>query len=71
MQFYKQKTKTSSACLDERGLAGFGLAFLPEDQAEFYILNKQLVRVLSDRGPRSPGVIFTIRIDSNPRQRLK
>jgi DNA-binding transcriptional LysR family regulator len=36
-------------------LAGFGLAYLPEDQVEVYIAEGQLVRVLEDWCPPFPG----------------
>ena len=31
-------------------LAGFGLAYLPEDQVQTYVANGRLIRVLAERG---------------------
>jgi DNA-binding transcriptional LysR family regulator len=36
-------------------LAGFGLAYLPEDDVEGYIADGRLVRVLADWCPPYPG----------------
>jgi DNA-binding transcriptional LysR family regulator len=36
-------------------LAGFGLAYLPEDQVQAYVADGRLVRVLADWCPPFPG----------------
>jgi DNA-binding transcriptional LysR family regulator len=36
-------------------LAGFGLAYLPEDQVQTYLADGRLIRVLADWCPPLPG----------------
>jgi DNA-binding transcriptional LysR family regulator len=36
-------------------LQGLGLAYMPEDQAEPYLANRRLIRVLEDWCPSFPG----------------
>jgi DNA-binding transcriptional LysR family regulator len=45
----------SSALRLKAALAGFGLAYLPDDQVEAHVAEGRLVRVLADWCPPSPG----------------
>jgi DNA-binding transcriptional LysR family regulator len=45
----------SSALRLKAALAGFGLAYLPDDRVEAHVAEGRLVRVLADWCPPSPG----------------
>ena len=50
-----QLTFNGSAPMHDAALAGFGLAYLPEDTVEDHVRNGRLVRVLADWCPPYPG----------------
>ncbi|WP_428487779.1 LysR family transcriptional regulator [Rhodopila sp.] len=50
-----QLTFNATAPMLDAALAGFGLAYLPEDSVQAHLANGQLVRVLADWCPPYPG----------------
>jgi DNA-binding transcriptional LysR family regulator len=50
-----QVVLNSTRMVHDAALAGFGLAYLPEDQVEHDLRSGHLVRVLADWCPRFPG----------------
>ncbi len=47
-------------------LAGFGLAYLPEDQVQAYLAEGRLVRILADWCPPFRATISTTQVAGNP-----
>ena len=55
MRVEGQLVFNSSPPMLEAALAGFGLAYLPEDNVDAHIAEGRLVRVLADWCPSYPG----------------
>jgi DNA-binding transcriptional LysR family regulator len=52
----------------DAALAGFGLAYLPEDTVQAHLADGRLIRVLTDWCPPYPATVSTTQAAANPRQ---